>query len=267
MMTSPETLDKILWRHLRDLPYFRAMLRAVEDSFYQDITLPEPVLDVGCGDGHFASVAFERPLTVGIDPWSAPLHEAHLRRAYNLVLLADGTKIPFPDGWFASAVSNSVLEHIPPVEQVLVEVARVVRPGGLFVFCVPNDRFTTTLLGTTLFHQLGLHSLSQAYSRLFNAISRHAHCDGQEVWKSRLNHAGFSIERCWDYFPPQALHTLEVGHLLGLPALVSRKLTGKWILAKNRINLWLPWLFTRKFMDHPLSEVGAYTFYVCRRSG
>ena len=68
--------EEILWRHLRDLPYFRAMVRAVEDSFYQGLELPAPVLDLGCGDGHFASVAFDHPLDVGLDPWWGPLLEA-----------------------------------------------------------------------------------------------------------------------------------------------------------------------------------------------
>ena len=49
-----------LWLHLRDLPYFRAMLRAVEAQFYQEFELPAPTLDVGCGDGHFATIAFDR---------------------------------------------------------------------------------------------------------------------------------------------------------------------------------------------------------------
>ena len=52
-----------LWRHLRELPAFRALLRAVEARFYQDLLpLQEPVLDLGCGDGHFASVTFPRRL-------------------------------------------------------------------------------------------------------------------------------------------------------------------------------------------------------------
>ena len=77
------TKDRILWRHLRDLPYFRAMLRAVEDSFYQDLKLEAPILDLGCGDGHFASVAFSHPLDVGLDPWHEALHEADARGGLN----------------------------------------------------------------------------------------------------------------------------------------------------------------------------------------
>ena len=49
--------DDLLWQHLKDLPYFRALLRAVEARFYADLTLGEPALDLGCGDGHFASLA------------------------------------------------------------------------------------------------------------------------------------------------------------------------------------------------------------------
>ena len=62
-----------LWLHVRDLPYFRGLLRAVEARFYMDVDLPEPCLDLGCGDGHFAKIAFDRPLEVGLDPWWGPI--------------------------------------------------------------------------------------------------------------------------------------------------------------------------------------------------
>ncbi len=263
---TQSTNDAILWRHLRDLPYFRAMLRAVEDSFYQDLEIPGPILDVGCGDGHFASVAFSHPIDVGLDPWWAPLVEAHSRKAYRVTVQADGAQMPFPEGWFGSAISNSVLEHIPHIDAVLADVARVVRPGGLFVFCVPNHRFPELLLGTQVLNSLGLKSAGAAYSRLFNRISRHAHTERPEVWEERLARVGFTVERCWDYFPPEALHVLELGHAFGLPALVSRKLSGRWILWKSRANLFIPWGLTRKYLDHPKSDLGVETFFIARRN-
>ena len=220
---------------------------------------------MGCGDGHFASVAFTTPLDVGLDPWSEPLKEASQRACYGMVLQADGAKMPFPDGWFASVVSNSVLEHIPPVEKVLAEIGRVVRPGGRFVFCVPNQRFTEELQGTSVLRKLGLKAASQSYSRFFNRISRHAHTDSQAVWKERLEAAGFEIERCWDYFSPASLHVLEAGHFFGLPSLVMRRLTGRWILVRNSANLWLPWLITHRHVTSPVSEMGVYSFYIARK--
>ena len=89
-----------LWLHLRDLPYFRALLRAVEARFYDEIDLPSPTLDLGCGDGHFASLAFDRQLEVGVDPWWVPLGEARERDAYEGLAQSDGAQLPFPDGLF-----------------------------------------------------------------------------------------------------------------------------------------------------------------------
>lgn len=264
-MNTPVSED-ILWRHLRDLPYFRAMVRAVEDRFYQGLELPAPVLDLGCGDGHFTSVAFDHPLDVGLDPWWEPLLEANTRHAYRMLVRSDGAKIPFPDGYFASAVSNSVLEHIPHVDAVLDEVARVVRPGGRFVFCVPNHRFPQLLLGTQTFQSLGLKGAADWYSRFFNRISRHKHCDSYEVWKARMDRIGFSIEEHWDYFPANALHRMEVGHAFGLPALVSKKLTGRWVLARGRANLFVPFQIAKDVFTNPVSPEGVYSFYITRKN-
>ncbi len=73
METMP---DDFLWRHLKGVPAFRALLRAVESRFYQNLELERPVLDLGCGDGHFAAVTFSLSPEVGIDPWRGPLEEA-----------------------------------------------------------------------------------------------------------------------------------------------------------------------------------------------
>ena len=50
--------EDLLKINLGELPYFRALLRAVESRFYSDLRIENPVLDVGCGDGHFAKVDF-----------------------------------------------------------------------------------------------------------------------------------------------------------------------------------------------------------------
>lgn len=257
-------LDEILWRHISSLPYFRGFLRAVEDRFYQDITLQAPILDLGSGDGHFASVAFEQKLDVGLDPWPAMMKEAYQRKSYRLLVLGEGGKIPFDDGCFGSVISTSVLEHIQDLQPVLLEVARVLQPGGRFVFCVPNQRFPEALWGRRFLTKIGLPRWGAAYSRFFNRIARHAHTDSPEVWAGRLTEAGFDLIETWDYFPPQALNILEWGHLLGLPALIFKKLFGRWVLVPTRWNMVLPWKWTRKFMDDPRSPEGVCSFFIGR---
>lgn len=259
--------DDLLWRNLQDLPAFRGLLRAVEARFYQDIQLPEPVLDLGCGDAHFASVAFDHPLTAGVDPWTPPLNEARRLRphAYQLYTQADGAQLPFPDGHFTSAVSNSVLEHIPVLEPVLKEVARVLRPGAPFVFCSPSDYFLSFLSISGALHKIGWHSPARAYESFFNRISRHHHCDGPDVWRTRLEAAGFRLEKHWYYFSAGALRALEWGHYFGLPAVVAHALTGRWLFSRSRANLALTERLLRPFYEEPLPAQGAYLFVIARK--
>ncbi|MEJ5241617.1 MAG: class I SAM-dependent methyltransferase [Anaerolineales bacterium] len=250
--------DDLLLRQMRDLPYFRALVRSVEAAFYRDLELPSPTLDVGCGDGHFAAATFTRPIEVGLDPWRASLREAHRRGAYRYLIQADGGRMPFPNGFFASAFSNSVLEHIPHVEAVLKEVACVLRPGAPFYFCVPNPRYLSELALGRLF--------GNPYREWFRRISRVHHADEPPIWQERLERSGLELVRWWHYFPPASMRALEWGHYLGLPSLVARWLSGRWILSPSRWNLAFTHRLIRRYAQAQPVEDGTFTFYIARRA-
>jgi SAM-dependent methyltransferase len=265
-MANHQAEKDYLWLQIKDLPYFRGLLRAVEARFYQDYPLESPVLDLGCGDGHFVTIAFDRPLDFGLDPWTGPVHQAVSRGGYKLVIQGLGDRLPFEDAAFASVISNSVLEHIPDVDAVVKETARVLRPGAQFIFCVPNQNFLANLSVSNFLDKIGFHWLANAYRSFFNRISRHQHCDSPEVWEKRLNKAGFDIVKWWHYFSPQALATLEWGHYFGLPSLIIHFLTRKWLLAPTRWNLALTMGIVKKHYDEdPIQEHGSYTFYIARK--
>lgn len=258
--------DDLLWRHLRDLPAFRALLRATEARFYAALPLAKPVLDLGCGDGHFGTVALPSPPQVGLDPDARLLREARRRGGYRLLVRAEGGRVPFPDGFFATVVSNSVLEHIPCLQPVLAEVCRVLRPGGLFYFCVPGPHFLPFLSIGRALDRIGLQRLGRLYRGFFNRVSRHHHCDGPEVWRMRLEEAGLRLIRFWPYFSRAALTALEWGHYLGLPSLLSKRLFGRWILCPARANLWLTERMVRPLFEEPLPREGAYLFFVADKA-
>lgn len=249
-----------LWPMLRWLPYFRAMLRAVEAHFYQDIELSAPVLDVGCGDGHFASVTFSKKLDVGLDPFRPSLLEAKKWGAYRHLVQAEGARAPFPNDHFASAISNSVLEHIPDVEAVLKEVARLLKPGALFVFCLPNPNY---------FKELGvprlLPFLGKIYRAWFRRISRVHHADPVETWEARLGRSGFGLERSWNYFSPAAMRALDWGHYFGVPTLLPHLLTGRWLFTSAQWNIALTAKLVSRYADPEPKEAGAFTFFICRK--
>ncbi|MDF1500886.1 MAG: class I SAM-dependent methyltransferase [Anaerolineales bacterium] len=257
--------DDFLWVHLKALPFFRSLLRAVEANYYQEVELPSPVLDVGCGDGHFASVVFDRPLEIGIDPDLKSLREARRREAYLSLIQSDGARLPYPDRSIGSAISNSVLEHIPHLDAVLEDVGRVLRPGAPFVFTVPNPGYRDELSFPNWLKRFGLHSASNAYRQWFMRMSRTIHMYDREQWQEKLLQAGFQVEHTFDYFAPSALHVLEWGHYFGAPSLLPRAVSGRWIAAPYRWNLWLTERFVRRYYDAGPKVDGTYSFYLARK--
>jgi ubiquinone/menaquinone biosynthesis C-methylase UbiE len=96
-------------------------------------------LDIGTGTGSIpVKMATRRPglSIVGVDRSRNMLEEGRtLARAEGVARrvrfrLADGRRLPFPDGAFDLILSNSLLHHIPDPAPMLDEVTRVLKPGG-----------------------------------------------------------------------------------------------------------------------------------------
>ena len=262
---SDKTKD-YFWLNLKALPYFRALLRAVEARAYESISLESPILDLGCGDGHFVTTAFDNKIDVGIDPWKGPIKEAATHQGYENLICGDGYELPFADNSFNSCISNSVLEHIDDVDRVVNEISRTLKQNSLFVFCVPNHNFLGNLSISNFFEKIGLKKLANSYRKFFNTISRHKHCDPPEVWIQRLNAAGFNVEKWWHYFSPQALHALEWGHYFGLPSYISKKMFNKWILVPYKWNQFITIRSLKKYYEEkPQNDAGSYSFYIAKK--
>lgn len=257
--------DDLLWRQLKTIPAFRAILRAVESRFYYSVDLAAPMLDVGCGDGHFSQMIFNEQIQAGIDPWWNPLRKSQQAGMYTTLAQAMGDKMPFPAGTFASAFSNSVLEHIPNIQPVLNDVNRVLQMNGRFLITMPSQYFTEWLGGAAFFDKLGADGLADRYRRFFNQISRHEHTVAPEVWASWLATAGFEIERWQYYFSKEALHALELGHVQGIPAAISHALLGHWIIAPWQSSLKLTDNWLRPYYEESFGETGAYLLIVARK--
>jgi len=58
--------------------------------------------------------------------------------------------LPFSDNTFEVVTANMVLEHIENPAALMSEVWRVLRPGGVFVFCTPNKYYPASLLASLL---------------------------------------------------------------------------------------------------------------------
>lgn len=255
----------LLRQHLEEVPPHRALLRSVECRLMGSIELQPPVLDVGCGDGHFAARAYHRRLDVGIDLPRAELGEARSWYAYRWVVPASGTALPFPDASFRTVVSNSVLEHIPDLDATLQEISRVLGSGGTFAFTTPSEHFGEFLLGNALMRRLGLPALGEAYARWFDGISDHFHRLSPVAWKEKLGAVGLAVKHWHYYFPELAHHVFDVSHYLGAPTILFRKLTGRWIPHPALYRPVAGWF--RQYYENggDAVEAGAYLFFVCEK--
>ena len=106
------------------------------------------VLDVGCGAGSVAkAVKRERPdlEVVGCDISRSALAVAQASPEGVDFRAAPAEKLPFADREFDFVWIFDVLEHVEKPEQVLREVARVLRPGGGFHIVLPLEGQPWTL--------------------------------------------------------------------------------------------------------------------------
>jgi len=108
----------------------------------------ERVLDVGTGEGQVARVLAEAGARVtGIDPIRAQVVEAAKRPTTAAVapvyLRAGAAGLPFAAGSFDAVVACLVFEHIDDVDEAIGEVARVLRPGGRFLFLLNHPLLQT----------------------------------------------------------------------------------------------------------------------------
>jgi len=95
-----------------------------------------PVLDLACGSGPLA-LALAAPGWIGMDMSEAELTVARGRGGTG-VALADAGALPLEGRSAASVVCSMALMVVQPLDEVLSEVARVLRPGGVFVSLVPS---------------------------------------------------------------------------------------------------------------------------------
>ncbi len=136
------------------------------------------VLEIGCGQGAGTEVLLracgaERVIAFDYDP--AQLNRArqrHLRcnTAGVALFLGDGEHLPFPDSQFDVVIEFAILHHMPDWRRGLNEIARVLKPGGVFLF----EEFLGPLLARAVTRLFVVHPESGMFTAetFYEALDR-----------------------------------------------------------------------------------------------
>jgi SAM-dependent methyltransferase len=153
------------------------------------------VLDLGAGSGRATlMVLMSRPRTVvtGLDRYSGfygitdnspDRLRANARRAgvedRLRVQLGDMRELPFDNGEFDGALSVAAMDHLrsEDIPRALAETARILKPGGEFLFVTINSDFWVKFAFPTAIHGHGYWGWKA----------------NEDLWRGRMTSAGFDV--------------------------------------------------------------------------
>lgn len=128
---TPEISGQIAFEHLHRYYFARAQVEG------------KVVLDVACGEGYGSDILSQAAASVvGVD--IAPSAVEHARHRYGSDKLefvaASAASLPFDDAQFDVVVSFETIEHHDLHEEMMSEIRRVLKPGGLMIMSSPNKQ-------------------------------------------------------------------------------------------------------------------------------
>lgn len=137
----PDRVSRLL-AYEADLAFRRRARTVIE---YIDPRPGERVLDAGCGLGFYLHLlgrltqASVFGLELDAERLASARADDYAGRA--ALVIGDVARLAFADASFDKVIISEVLEHIPDDRAALLEVKRVLRPGGVCAVTVPNARY------------------------------------------------------------------------------------------------------------------------------
>lgn len=234
--------DTFLNKYLEQAPAALALERTVECQILCDQAFSRPVLDIGCGDGIFASILFNDEIDLGVDINSLEVENAEETAKYKELQVTSASSISADDKTFQTVFSNSVLEHIEDLVPILKEVRRVMADDGTFYVTLPTDKFVHASLLYRAISGAGLRNLASSFENFYNKFWRHHHYYSPEGWKRFFEENGFVVDAQRVYGSKQFCTVNDGFAYVALPSFVSKKLLNRWFffpaLRKATVPLW-----------------------------
>lgn len=197
--------------------------------------LGERALDLGCGPGYLlrdlAASVGDRGQAIGVDI-SEPMLELAKRRCAGLANVrletAEATKLPLEDRTADFACVLQVYAYVRELDEALVELRRVLWPGGRAV-----------ILDTDFSGLVWESGNRERMRKMLAAYDSHvAWPDLPRILPRRLRSAGLTMERC-EVVPILTVNYHANTYVHGIARFIHRFVTGQAGIAKEEADAWL----------------------------
>lgn len=133
-MLKLDRQERVRARYKRIRKGYRPALEVYKEMASSLVSSQTMLMDAGCGEAGLVADLQAR-LVVGIDMYLRPI-----RKTIQIDNVVEGnlSALPFADASFDLVTCSWVLEHLEQPVTVLSEIARVLKPGGHFLFITPN---------------------------------------------------------------------------------------------------------------------------------
>lgn len=213
------------YRHLKTNSLNRLFARLMRSLTSADIEIPYvpngQLLDIGCGNGRFLHGMQQLGWTVKGVEFNAGAVKT-CRKSELDVHHGDLFSAELPDASFDAINLSHVIEHVPDPKALFIEMARILKPGGLLLLKTPNSE----ALGRALFNT----------NWFANEVPRHLYLFAQKNLQTLGEHCGLKMTEMQTSTSPKILLN-SVDYVINNRGQPSKRIGWRRLLAKPYV--WL----------------------------
>lgn len=173
------------------------------------------LLEMGCGLGHLLGLLQDDFACIGIDLIDYSIEQtqrnAPKAQAYQMDVSDIATR--FEAGTFSAVVALHLVEHLPNPQQTLIDVNRLLKMGGVFLYATPQPEYS-------------LRRFKDAENDAIGKDKTHINVHPPHTWRTWTEASGFEVIRhfgdgLWDVpYLPLVPKSIQFG-MFGLPAFLQ----------------------------------------------
>lgn len=227
-MSSSELAYEHFAKYFPHAPLALCIKECARLGAMKDLVVEGPILDVGCGDGLFAKIAFDSAEVWGIDIDANEGRWAQASRAYSQIVLGDITSVKLPASFFKTAIANCSLEHVPDIDAALRTIAASLQPGGKAYLFVPNREWASKFRTVRVTKKALGEKIASMLQEGIDEFFKHRHLYDEQGWRDVIARSPLELVDIKPVLSTSTTLAFETFLIPSMAGWLNKKLTTRW---------------------------------------